>query len=269
MEEATTRMALGIRTRWELRRMAAATFGAFLWLQLAAPALARELAYTEIDPRRVLVYVLPLVFLAVGTLWPVVAISLLLFPTSFGAVLIVSPPAVEQSLAQPLAFTLVALTLVAYVLSAAAWPRPPSVDPLLEVTRAPLHLVHDRWRAYRGTVIPRLVLLVFAFLLTVGAVPLLPSLSERVVASFGDGDPRSAKAGLVLCNLIVFFMWAVLAYAAFVTPALELELRVRRLEGRLEATLARAHTGRRRAAFIATVLVALALMTVLLLLRYW
>jgi len=252
----------------DIRRIVAVALGLLLWLQLAANPMARELSYPDTDYRRVVVYLLPVLLLAIATFARNVIVSLLLFPTSFGAVLVVMPRSITGALASMWSFALTALTLVGYVLTMSAWLQEATSSDYIVRTTQPVRSRRDRWRPYRGTYAPRAALLVALFVVTVAAVPLYPDLVARVARSFGSAsDPHSVEKGIILCNLVVFLSWSVLAYALFFVPALEMESRVRHLETQMQASLARTRARGRKLWLILAVALAAITLTGLVLMR--
>ena len=238
------------RTGFDPRRICAVTFGLLLWLQLAAGTLTRELEFPDAEIQRVVVYFIPLVLLVLVTFFRNLVISLLFFPASFGWVLVVTPRShVSGAVTSAWSFVFIALTLIGYIIAASAWLRAPPIGaPYLDTKRVSVPVKQDRWRPYRGTFAPRIALLVGAFLVSAALLPLSPELVTRVAGSFehpADGD--SIERGIILCNLMLFFAWCGLAYWLFFLPSVGIEDRVRHLETKLQATVARARRLRARA----------------------
>lgn len=258
-----------IRRKWDPRRIAAAAFGGLLWLQLGAAPLSRELAFPEPDPRRIIVYLLPLALLLVASAKRNKIAALLLFPCSIGGVMVVAPSDFTSGQGAPLTVVLAGLTLVAYIMAASAWLQLPSHQTVLGASREPVRRDLKRWRPYRGMFAPRAVLLVAAFGVTAAAVALSPDLVARAQTAFGtSSDPQAVEMGVVLTSLILFFAWCVMAFMLFVAPTLETESRVRHLETQMRATLFRSESTHRKVLFFLVVLAGLALMGALILLRY-
>jgi hypothetical protein len=252
----------------DVRRIGAIAFGVLLWLQLAASALSREISF-DADPRRIAVYALPLLLLPLVALVRNPIVSLLFFPTSFGGVLVVVPRAALDELADPVVFVFVVLALLGYVLAVSAWLQEGRNEEYVVRTARPAQPRRDRWRPYRGWFAPRAVVLVAAFVVMAGAIPLRAELIARIAEGFGSqSDPDAAAQGVILCNLAMFFAWAVMAYALFFVPAIEMEKRVRNLETRMQATLARTRSPGRRTLLLAGLIVATTL-ALLLLRRLW
>ena len=259
------------RTGFDPRRICAVTFGLLLWLQLAAGTLTRELEFPDAEPQRVVVYFLPLVLLVLVTSLRNLVISLLLFPASFGWVLVVTPRShISGAVTSPWSFVFVALTLIGYVLAASAWLRtPPTGAPYLYTKREPIRVKQDRWRPYRGIFAPRIALLVAVFIVSAAILPLSPDLVERVARAFAHpADPDSIERGIILCNLMLFFAWCGLAYWLFFLPSIGIEDRVRHLETKLQATIARARRSQRRVFVRIGVLVIVAIAAGFCLLEY-
>jgi hypothetical protein len=256
------------RSAVDFKRIATLSVGVLLWLQLAAGPLSSELSYPDADWRRIVVGVLPLVFLVVAALTRSRLMALLFFPTSFAAVLVVAPPGSAAALESPSVFPLAALSLVIYAGAASTWLRT-RPDPLfLETTQRPVRVKRDRWRPYRATFLPRAVLMVGIFCVSAAAVPLYPPLAERVARSFWrPGEPVSVEQGLVLCSLATFFIWAIVAYGLFFSPAVEGEARIRHLETRMQASISRTPSAWRRLGFALNIALGLGLMVALVLLR--
>jgi hypothetical protein len=239
------------------------TFATLLWLQLGAGALSLELTYLEPDWRRIAAYVLPLILLVVQGIWRLPVVVLLMFPTSLGAVLVVAPQDATASLASLGAVATAAGTLVGYVLASSLWLRraeQKNESPV--VSREPLMRGGDRWKPYRATFVPRAIVLVGVFCVSAAAVPLHPRLAAEASLSFGSGS------GIILCNLILFFTWAVLGYSLFLAPALEQEAQIRHLETKVQAVLARTrHSRWRRLMMVVLMVLAVGLTAALWTLR--
>jgi hypothetical protein len=256
------------RNNVNFARLCALTFGTLLWLQLSSHALSAELSFEEPDARRIVVYLLPMFVLIITAVVRTHLGSLLLFPTSFGAVLVVMPRDITGAFGSVGSFLLAGLTLIAYSLAASTWFQQNGPAEYLETEREPDDNVEDRWAPYSGIFLPRGALLILLFIVMAAMIPLESTLVTRVARSFVIGpEPRSLEQGIIFCNLVMFFAWCVLAYAFFLVPALEMDIRIRHLEAKTEATLARAFTGRRLLVMGFCIVTAITLTVVLVLTR--
>lgn len=230
------------RRTFDARRAAAIALGLLLWLQLAAGTLGRELGYADVETRRVVIYLTPLLLLIGVALFRHVVVDLLLFPASFGWVLVVAPrDQTSEALGRPGAFLFVALTLVGYALAASAWLRAPLDAPYLDIQREPIRATDQRWNAYRGTFAPRMALLVAIFLVSAAMVPLAQPVARDIAEAFGTRSaPDSVDNAIIFCNLIMFFAWTVVAFTLFFRSSLGQEASAHHLETQMQATLARA-----------------------------
>lgn len=245
------------RAAFDQRRLWAILFGFLLWLQLGAGTLSRELSYPDVEYQRVLVYCLPLILLFVVGAIRNLVVALLFVPASFGWVLVVTPR--EQAfgaLGSSWSFIFISITLIGYVLAAAAWLSTKPSLPFVDAEQTPAKSRGKSWVPYRRSTLPRVFILIAIFLLSAGLVPLFPPFVERATASFAfSGDPDAVEKGIILCNLILFFAWCGVAYWLFFLPAVGVENSVRHLETRLQAVISRSERGRKRlAARVATLL---------------
>ncbi|MBN1947703.1 MAG: hypothetical protein JW797_18705 [Bradymonadales bacterium] len=257
------------RTSVDLYRVGALSFGALLWLQVCASGLSNELSFSEVSWWRVLVFLVPLGLLLAGLLTRNPVATLLLYPLGVATTLGMNPGEAGGGGSDPWSIILPLVTLLAYVFCVSAWLRSPARPSYLLVSSEPVRTRRDRWSPYRLTYWPRAVALFLTFAVTAGAVPILEPIASRVVRSYGvSGGASSGEKGLVLCSLVLFFGWCVLAYVLFISPAMEQNRLIKADRQRVRGSIERSGLRRLKLALVGLLLGAGAVLAALVVLRF-
>ena len=232
--------------------------GVNLWALLSLVPLQVELQADDTRHLTVLVWLLPLVLLALGAATRLAPIVLFLFPVSLLPIFVMVPQADRVVHQTQGGFVSLAVSLVLYVVVSAGWialspgprrllgwlsrkqkvnePRPRDATGLEPVSAQVQPLRFDLWWPYQLHFPPRWVLLLLLFLVPMYGLNFHEGALEAYSVGFGDLAPQAR----VMANLIFLFVWIVVAYLFFFSPGLNLELEQRagdvalhRLEARL------------------------------------
>jgi hypothetical protein len=241
----------------------AAALGVNVWVALVllpalyGGALASRLA--------IALCALPLAVLAVGVVRRSEAVLLFGFPSVLLLPLATAPEAAQLHTQDPLRFALVAVGLVAYLFGASVFtsfheaPTPASIRPLASASRPVPLRWQRRFRVYAALAV---LSLVFPLVL-LGTIHFAPGPRRFLAERYADRVPES----LILFDLAAIGAWLVF-YAVFFLDILRgHRTGDRPLQGELARLAERARRPRPGLTFYLGVIAAIALMTLLVLLR--
>ncbi len=198
---------------------ATALLGVSLWAQLAIFGLRNELQ-AGAQPGRLLLYMLPLAFLAAGMVLKRAVLVLAGFPLGLLPAAVIASQ-LEAAPFQPWAAGQACLSLAIFLAVGGSWLSSGSVRDGVESVGVATTVAGEYRRHVYGRLVPLLLL---------WSVPIYAIFWDpAIVGTIAQGHGENALTAQIFIATVLFFAWCVVAYMYYIVPALNLEYDRRRV----------------------------------------